>query len=105
MKQIATVEELEATLGENIKTLRLQKNIARHRLCDAAGISQSALRHLEAGEGATIKTLVRVVRALNKQDWLAALAPEVSINPLSMVRSKSVRQRASRRSDGKESKN
>ena len=105
MEQILSINEIEATLGENIKTLRLQKNISRQRLCDAAGISQSALRHLEAGEGATIKTLICVVRALNKQDWLVALAPEVSINPLSLVRHKTVRQRASRRSDGKESKN
>jgi transcriptional regulator with XRE-family HTH domain len=102
MEQIHSAEELEITLGDNIKRLRLQKNITRQRLCEVAGISQSALRHLEAGEGATIKTLVRIVRALNRQDWLTALAPEVSINPLSLVRNKSVRQRASRQSGGKE---
>ena len=103
MEIILNIEELEALLGENIKSIRLQKNISRKTLCGAAGVSQSALRHLESGEGATVKTLIRVVRALNKEDWLRSIAPKIGINPLTMVRNKSVRQRASKRSASKKS--
>ncbi len=97
MEQISTPQELEAALGENLKLLRLHKNLDRQTLCDRAGVSLNALKHLENGEGATVKTLIRVVRALEKQGWLASIAPQVSINPLHMVREKFNRQRASRR--------
>lgn len=104
MDHISTPHELEVMLGENIKALRLQKNLDRQTLCDQAGISANALRHLEGGKGATLKTLVRVVKALDRESWLTSIAPLVSINPLHMVREKHIRQRASRRTYGKKEK-
>jgi len=97
MEVIYSAQELELKLGESLKRLRLQKNLDRQTLCEHAGVSMNALRHLEAGHGVTIKTLIRVVRALGRQDWLESIAPTVSINPLHLVRSKLGRQRASRR--------
>jgi transcriptional regulator with XRE-family HTH domain len=97
MESIYTAEELEFKLGESLKRLRLQKNLDRQTLCDNAGISMNALRHLEAGQGVTTRTLIRVVRALGRQDWLESIAPTISINPLHLVRSKVGRQRASRK--------
>ncbi len=95
MKKALSVPELEKLLGENIKTLRLQKNLGRQEVCEQAGISVSALRHLEAGQGATIKTLVCVLRVLDKQEWILSIAPKISINPLHMLKTNSTRQRAS----------
>jgi transcriptional regulator with XRE-family HTH domain len=104
MDFISTPHELEILLGENIKALRLQKNLDRKTLCEQAGISENALRHLEGGKGATLKTLVRVIKALNRESWFAGIAPEVSINPLHMIREKHPRQRASRRTYAKKEK-
>ncbi len=98
METISAPHELEHILGESLKALRLQKNIDRQTLCEQAGVSLTALRHLEGGQGASLKTLIRVVRALGRQDWLASIAPQVTINPLHMVRNQSTRKRASRRS-------
>lgn len=100
MDTILNLQELEALLGDNLKMLRLQKNIDRQTLCHQAGVSLTALRHLEGGEGATIKTLIRVIRALGRESWLVSIAPQVSINPLHMVRENRTRQRASRRING-----
>lgn len=97
MDTLFSSAELEVKLGESLKELRLQKNLNRQTLCDRAGVSMNAVKHLETGQGATVKTLIRVVRALDRQDWLMGIAPKVSINPLHMVRNQSVRQRASRR--------
>lgn len=97
MKEILSQQELELALGENLKALRLQKNLDRQTLCERADVSVSALRHLEDGQGATVKTLIRIVRALDRQDWVMAVAPQISINPLHMVKDKPQRQRASRR--------
>lgn len=104
MERISTPQELEVMLGENLKALRLQKNLDRQTLCNQAGISENALRHLEGGKGATLKTLVRVIKALDRESWLAGIAPQVSINPLHMVREKHSRQRASRKTYGKKEK-
>ena len=94
MNGIATPEELAITIGENIRSLRLQKNLTQHSLAAQAGVSMTALRHLESGQGAALATLIRIVRALDKQEWLESLAPRASINPLHMVQSHLARQRA-----------
>ncbi len=88
-------DDLELSIGSAIKTLRLKKNWPREKLCDLADVSQNALRHLENGDGASVRTLVRVARALKRQDWVLALAPQISINPLDMIHGKP-RQRASK---------
>jgi transcriptional regulator with XRE-family HTH domain len=104
MDKISSPQELEMTLGRNIKILRLQKNIDRKSLSLQAGISETALRNLEGGKGATLKTLTRVVKALNKESWLNSLAPQANINPLHIVKNKPQRQRASRKPYGKKEK-
>ncbi len=94
MHGISSTEELAIAVGENIRALRLQRNLTQRVLADQAGVSLTALRHLESGEGANLFTLIRIVRALDRQDWLQALAPRVTINPLHMTSSRSTRQRA-----------
>lgn len=94
-----TPQELERSLGENIKALRLQRNIDQVSFAARAGISTTALKNLEGGKGATIRTLVHVIRALGKESWVESLAPVASINPLFMVKDKPVRMRARRRKE------
>jgi len=94
MKNNVTIPELEALLGQHCRNLRLQKNLPQDDVALKAGISKTAIRNLESGAGATIKTLIAVLRALDKADWLNSLAPVVSINPLHMVREKPMRERA-----------
>lgn len=102
MKKALMPEELEESLGEDIKALRLQKNIDRRSLCTRAGISEHALRNLENGKGTTLTTFVRTLKALERESWLGTIAPKTSINPLHLVRDKSQRQRARRKKHAKE---
>ncbi|MBI3299085.1 MAG: helix-turn-helix transcriptional regulator [Elusimicrobia bacterium] len=94
MINVLNVEELTQTVGDNIRALRLQKNLTQEALAAQAGVSLSALRHLESGQGANLTTLIRVVRALDRQEWLQALAPQITINPLHMTPTRGARQRA-----------
>lgn len=94
MTDVSNIEELIRAIGENIRSLRLQKNLTQQALAAQAGVSLSALRHLESGQGANLSTLIRVVRALDRQEWLQALAPQVTINPLHMTPTLGTRQRA-----------
>lgn len=99
MKSNQTVDELEAVLGAAVKSLRLERNINQHTVAERAGISTGALKNLENGRGSTIKTLVSVLKTLGREDWLAALAPVASINPLTHTASATPRQRASAKPD------
>jgi transcriptional regulator with XRE-family HTH domain len=89
-----TIEEFETDVGEQIKSLRLKQNIDRATLALRAGCSVSALKNLEYGAGSTLRTLVAVVRALGREDWLRNVAPMATISPLNMPKAGHTRQRA-----------
>jgi len=89
-----TADEMEAALGGRLKALRLAKNLDQVTLARQAGIGVSALKSLENGHGSTLRSLVLVVRALGREEWLAGIAPMPTINPLTMTRSAGPRQRA-----------
>jgi len=102
MSAAQTPDEMEASLGERLKALRLAQNLDQVTLARQAGVGVSALKSLENGRGSTLRSLVRVVRALGRADWLAGIAPVPTINPLTMTRNAGPRQRARRRRPGPE---
>ena len=96
MNQNLTTEELEAQLGDQFRATRLRQNLTQAEVADRAGVALNALRALEAGQGARVATLVRVVRALGKREWLTMLHAEPGISPMQMLKSSTPRQRAGR---------
>ena len=82
-------------LGEQCKRLRLNRNQDQKTFAEGAGVSVSALKNLENGNGASLKTLIKVMRYLGRTDWLQSLSPVVSISPLQLAALKHHRQRAS----------
>lgn len=95
MVNTKTKEEWESTLGRQLRDLRLRQNVDQRLLAEQAGVALNAVKHLEAGKGSTITTLVKVLRALGRADWLGTLAPAVSVSPIQMLKSRPARQRAS----------
>lgn len=97
MAVLTTSDEWEVELGRQIRALRLRQNLDQQQLADQAGIALNAVKNLEHGRGATLRSLIQVLRVLNRVDWLRALAPAVSISPVQMLKTKAPRQRASPR--------
>lgn len=91
-----TPAEIEAELGERLRTLRIHRNLDQATLAARAGISARTLRNLESGAGSSLRTLVLVVRALGREQWLEMIAPVPTINPLMLTRTATPRQRASK---------
>ena len=91
-----TTEEWEAALGRQLRDLRLRQNIDQRQLAEQAGVALNVVKRLEAGMGSTLTSLVKVLRALGRIDWIGSLAPAVSISPLQMLKAKPARQRASK---------
>ena len=94
---MSTSDRWEADLGRQIRTLRLRQNLDQQQLSDRAGIALNAVKNLEGGKGATLRSLVQALRALSRVEWLQSLAPPVSISPIQMLKTKAPRQRASRK--------
>ena len=91
------VEDLMALLGERIRALRLRENIAQTVLATRSGVSLKAVKNLENGAGATVVSLLRVLRTLGRTEWIEALGPTVGISPMQMVNRKHARLRATRK--------
>lgn len=79
---LASVEQLAHDIGERLSRIRLGRNLTQQALAAQAGISTRTLRRLEAGEGATLDTLIRVVRGLGLESHLEALLPDPGIQPV-----------------------
>ena len=91
-----TPEELQIALGERLRRLRLNRNLDQCTTAEKAGISEKALRNLESGRGSTVTTLLRVLKALEYLQGIDMLAPEISVNPLDLLRQPKAPQRARR---------
>lgn len=79
-------EELEQSLGRRIRAVRIGRQLTQTELADLANVSVGALKHLESGAGATITTLIKVLRALGQEGWIDALGPAPeAFNPLQVL--------------------
>lgn len=81
-----TTEEWELYLGQQIRALRIRADLEQVQLAQRADISPGALKNLENGKGSTLKTIIKVILALNRADWLEALMPRITISPLQMLK-------------------
>lgn len=97
MQSSKTPEEIEIEFGQQLRDLRLRRNIDQRQLAEQAGVALNAVKNLENGRGATLSSLVKVLRSLGRVDWLGTLAPTVEISPMQMLKAKQPRQRASKR--------
>ena len=86
MEQSRTSAELEERLGARLRELRLLQNLDQKSLAQRAGVALNAVKHLEAGTGARVNSLIKVLRALERSEWLETLAPTVSISPMQMLK-------------------
>ena len=73
-------------LGERLAAQRLSRNLTQRQLSEDAGIGINTLRRLEAGENASLDTLLRVMDALGLGDRIETLAPPVDVRPVDRVR-------------------
>jgi transcriptional regulator with XRE-family HTH domain len=89
--------ELEQLLGSRLRELRILRNLDQVSLAERAGVSLNALKHLESGKGARVNSLIKVLRALDRTDWLDTLAPTVSISPMQMLKRQSREPKRARR--------
>ena len=80
-----STEESERALGQHIRGHRIAARLTQVELAERANVSLGTVKNLEQGVGSTISTLVKVLRALGRDDWLHTLAvPPKPFNPLDL---------------------
>lgn len=85
-------ERWEAHIGEQLRRARQQEGLSQADLARKANINRNSISSLERGEGSSLSTLIKVVRALDRAEWLDALAPDPGPSPLALLREQQARQ-------------
>lgn len=80
-----TVAELQAELGAALRRERVQQRLDQEALALHAGLTRAAVSRIENGNGGTVATMLAMVRALGRQDWLASLAPHMEVTPMDLI--------------------
>ncbi|MCI1016251.1 XRE family transcriptional regulator [Herbaspirillum sp. C7C2] len=89
-------EEMEAEIGEQIKRYRINKMVLdQETFASRAGISVRTLRNLERGNGSSLSSYLRVIRATGRYPWLLEVLPDV-LAPVIVVQQIKQRQRVHR---------
>lgn len=91
-----TPEELQKQLGERLKLRRIHLNYSQKELAMKAGVSLKTLGNLELGNGSSVETLIRTLKALDATSVLDQLVPAPTVSPLAILRNESPPQRVRR---------
>ncbi|MDA0706601.1 MAG: helix-turn-helix transcriptional regulator [Proteobacteria bacterium] len=83
---VASPEAIGSSLGSKLERLRLSKNINQSALAEEAGVSRRTITRLENGDGTSLDTLIRVMRALGIVDRLETLLPDPATRPIERIK-------------------
>lgn len=79
---IGSKETILKRVGEALRTHRLRQNMPQNVLAERSGISLTAVKRLENGDGATLWSFVQVCRILGLDGWIAGLEPRDEVSPI-----------------------
>ena len=81
----ASSARIESVLCERLGRIRLARNITQAQLAAEAGVSTRTIRRMEAGEGISLDTFIRVLMALDIQQNLETLLPDPQVRPMERI--------------------
>jgi transcriptional regulator with XRE-family HTH domain len=77
---LGKIDDLIIDIGSMLKRERLYQNLSQKTVSERSGISESALKNLEAGRGASLSTFIQVCRTLGKDEWIMRLGPTDAVS-------------------------
>ena len=77
---LGKIEDLLVDIGSMLKRERLYRNLSQKVVSERSGISESALKNLEGGRGASLTTFIQVCRTLGKDEWIMRLGPADAVS-------------------------
>ena len=92
----ATSEQIDRALCKQLENIRLSRNLTQAQLAEESGVSIGTIRRLEAGDGVSLNTFIRILMALGLQQNLKILLPDTSIRPIERVRNRGAERKRAR---------
>lgn len=93
-----SAEQIEINLCKQLETFRLTRNVSQADLAAQAGVSRRTITRLERGDGVSLETFIRVMKALGLASNFETLIPRQTIQPIDRVKeNRTVRKRASKK--------
>lgn len=80
-----TIDAREAEIGRAVRQWRIAAGYSQDELAARASLSRSAVQGLERGTGTRLATLLRVLRAIDREDALAPLRPDDAPSPIELL--------------------
>lgn len=99
---IATSNQIENALCEQLENIRLAKNITQNQLAQDAVVSIQTIKRMKRGEGVTLDTFIRVLIALGIQEHLETLLPEFNVRPIERIKMKGAERKRAHPANNKE---
>lgn len=81
-----TSDETAREIGRRLAQHRVQQGLTLDEIAERAGIARSTVQRAEAGDNPTLKTVVRLMRALGMTGGLEVMLPEALVSPLQLAR-------------------
>ncbi|MEQ8392943.1 MAG: helix-turn-helix transcriptional regulator [Thalassospira sp.] len=91
--QIASTHQIHQDIAQRLNRYRIHLELTQQELADEAGISVPTLSRLLNAKGATLDTFLRVLKAMNLLEAMAAYIPEPRDSPLAPRRARSIADR------------
>ena len=89
MQEFSTIElrrmtddAIIQTIGEYIRSVRLDRDLTQQQLGERAGVHRTTIRDLELGKRSTLLTLIQVLRALDQLQTLKNFKVSKELSPL-----------------------
>ena len=93
---VATSRQIEIALCKRLEEIRLSRNMTQEHMAAEAGVSLRTVGRLEKGQGVSMDTFIRVLKALRIQQNLEALLPDLSVRPIERIGVRSAERRRAR---------
>lgn len=84
--RLSSNRRIEEEIGERIQRARLLKNLTQKGLAEKAGLSRGAISKIERGQGATLSSLIEIMRVLGILDSFEQIFPSTQLSPLEIVK-------------------
>ncbi|WP_430972720.1 helix-turn-helix domain-containing protein [Sunxiuqinia rutila] len=79
-----TERQIIKEIGKRLKEFRLHQNITQKRLGEMIGKGPDEISKIESGKPVTMTTFLRVLRALNKLEYVDKILEPPKISPLKL---------------------
>lgn len=81
MKKYKDVQTILSELGEVLKLYRVSLNLSQADVEEKSGVSKRSISRLEQGDGIQLDNFIKVLSALNLENNLSVLVPDIKNRP------------------------